>query len=83
MAKARKKIAGVARTKLRPKLNDREIKTLTWAARGMTSTQIAQRLGMVKRTVDFHIDNARIKLGAATRSQAAVRAATLRLIEPY
>jgi DNA-binding CsgD family transcriptional regulator len=83
MAKAHKRIWSARLTKLRPKLNDREIKTLTWAARGMTSTQIAQRLGMVKRTVDFHIDNARIKLGAATRSQAAVRAATLRLIEPY
>jgi len=83
MAKARKRIRSARLAKLRPNLNDREIKTLTWAARGMTSTQIAQRLGMVKRTVDFHIDNARIKLGAATRSQAAVRAATLRLIEPY
>ena len=76
------RLAGVARTKLRPKLNDPEINTLTWAARGMTSVQIAEELGMVKRTVDFHIDNARVKLGAATRIQAVVRAATLRLIDP-
>jgi len=34
------------------------------------------------RTVDFHIDNARSKLGAATRIQAAIKAATGRLIEP-
>jgi len=55
---------------------------LTLVARGQTSAQIAKKLGMVKRTVDFHLDNARIKLGAATRTQAVVRAAAGGLIEP-
>jgi DNA-binding response OmpR family regulator len=63
-------------------LNEREIQTLTWAARGKTSTQIAQILGFTKRNVDFHIDNARIKLGAATRTQAAIKAKNAGLIEP-
>jgi DNA-binding CsgD family transcriptional regulator len=63
-------------------LNDREIEVLTCVARGRTSAQIATSLGMSKRTVDFHLDNARIKLGAATRTQAAVMAALGRLIEP-
>ena len=63
-------------------LNEREIQTLTWAARGKTSTQIAQILDLTKRTVDFHIDNARIKLSAATRTQAAIKATNGRLIEP-
>jgi DNA-binding response OmpR family regulator len=63
-------------------LNDREVETLTWAARGKTSAEIALILELSKRTVDFHIDNARSKLGVATRIQAAVKAATGRLIEP-
>src|SRR6202163_1366554 len=79
------RLAGVARTEVWPKLvdlNDREVETLTWAARGKTSAEIAEILGVTKRTVDFHIDNARNKLGAATRIQAAIKAATGRLIEP-
>jgi DNA-binding NarL/FixJ family response regulator len=32
--------------------------------------------------VDFHIDNARTKLSAATRTQAVIKAATGRLIDP-
>jgi DNA-binding response OmpR family regulator len=79
------RLAGVARTELWPKLvelNDREIETLTWVARGKTSGEIAQILSLTKRTVDFHIDNARTKLGAATRTEAVIKAATGRLIEP-
>ena len=79
------RLAGVARSELWPKLvqlNDREVETLTWVARGKTSAEIAEILGLTKRTVDFHIDNARTKLGAATRTQAVIKAATGRLIEP-
>ena len=79
------RLAGVARSELWPKLvqlNDREVETLTWVARGKTSAEIAEILGLTKRTVDFHIDNARTKLGAATRTQAVITAATGRLIEP-
>jgi DNA-binding CsgD family transcriptional regulator len=63
-------------------LSEREVETLTWAARGKTSAEIAAILGLTKRTVDFHIDNARDKLGVATRVEAAVKAVTGRLIEP-
>jgi DNA-binding response OmpR family regulator len=79
------RLARVARTELWPKLvdlNDREVETLTWAARGKTSAEIAEIVGVTKRTVDFHIDNARCKLGAATRIQAAIKAAAGGLIEP-
>jgi DNA-binding response OmpR family regulator len=79
------RLAGVARSELWPKLvqlNNREVETLTWVARGKTSAEIAQILGLTKRTVDFHIDNARTKLGAATRTQAVIKAATGRLIDP-
>src|SRR6516162_2915005 len=79
------RLAGVARARLWPKLielNDREVETLTWAARGKTSAEIAEILGITKRTVDFHVDNARAKLGSPTRTAAVIKAAAGRLIEP-
>jgi len=79
------RLAGVARNEMWPKLamlNDREIEALTLVARGKTSVEIADSIGLSKRTVDFHVDNARIKLGAATRTQAAIKAAIGKLIEP-
>ena len=79
------RLAGVARMELWPKrvdLNDREVEALTWVARGKTSAEIAQILGLSKRTIDFHIDNARGKLGAATRTEAVIKAADRGLIEP-
>jgi DNA-binding NarL/FixJ family response regulator len=79
------RLAGVARMELWPKLidlNDREVETLTWVARGKTSAEIAKILGLSKRTIDFHIDNARGKLGAATRTEAVMKAADGGLIEP-
>jgi DNA-binding NarL/FixJ family response regulator len=79
------RLARIVRTEPLPKdvvLNEREVETLTWAARGKTSAEIAQILGLTKRTVDFHIDNARMKLGVSTRVQAAIKAATGNLIEP-
>jgi len=81
----RARLTRVARSDVWPRnvgLNDREIETLTWAARGKTSAEIAKLLDLSKRTVDFHIENARTKLGVSTRIQAAVKATTGRLIEP-
>jgi DNA-binding NarL/FixJ family response regulator len=79
------RVAGVARNDVWPRrvmLNDREIEVLTWVARGKTSAEIADLIGLSKRTVDFHLDNARMKLGAATRTEAAIKAAMGKLIEP-
>jgi DNA-binding response OmpR family regulator len=79
------RLAGVARSEFWPKLtnlNDREAEILTWAARGKTSAQIAPMLGLAKRTIDFHLDNARIKLGARTRTEAVVKAAIGGVIKP-
>jgi DNA-binding CsgD family transcriptional regulator len=56
------RLAGVARNDVWPKLvtlNYREIEALTWAARGKTSAEIADLHGLSKRTVDFHLDNAK------------------------
>jgi DNA-binding response OmpR family regulator len=79
------RLAGIARNEIWPKLtnlNDREAEILTWAARGKTSAQIAPMLGIAKRTIDFHLDNARVKLGARTRTEAVVKAAIGRFIKP-
>jgi len=80
----RARLARVARPALwatRITLSDREIETLTWVARGKTSAEIAQILGLSKRTIDFHVENARTKLSATTRIEAAVKAATGPLID--
>ena len=63
-------------------LNPREIETLTLSARGKTSAEIAVMIGLAKRTVDFHIENACRKLEASTRIEAAVKAVSLGLIKP-
>jgi DNA-binding response OmpR family regulator len=64
------RLAGVARTKVVPKLaklNEREVETLTWVARGKTSAEIGRKLRLAKRT---------------TRTEAAIKAATWGLIKP-
>jgi DNA-binding response OmpR family regulator len=79
------RLARVARTAVWPKqvgLREREVETLTWAARGKTFWEIGAILGLSKRTVEFHLENARRKLGVATRTQALIKAATGHLIQP-
>jgi DNA-binding NarL/FixJ family response regulator len=39
-------------------------------------------MNITKRTVEFHLDNAQIKLGVKTRIEAAVRATIQGLIDP-
>jgi DNA-binding NarL/FixJ family response regulator len=79
------RLARVARSAVWPKhidLRDREVETLTWAARGKTFAEIAEILGLSKRTIEFHLENARRKLGVATRTQALIKAAKGHLIHP-
>ncbi|HME39963.1 MAG TPA: response regulator [Steroidobacteraceae bacterium] len=79
------RLARVARSAIWPKhigLREREVETLTWAARGKTFWEIGEILGLSKRTVEFHLENARRKLGVATRTQALIKAATGHLIQP-
>jgi DNA-binding CsgD family transcriptional regulator len=54
----------------------------TWVARGNTPAEIAQILRLTKRRSIFHTDKARTKLGAVTRTKAAIKAASGKLIEP-
>jgi len=65
-----------------PELTDREKECLLWSAHGKSSWEIGEILGVSERTVSFHMDNAKAKLGASTRTQAAVRAILFGIINP-
>ena len=55
-------------------LSTRELTCLGWAAVGKTSWEIGVILGLTERTINFHINNACIKLQVHGR-QAAITAA--------
>ena len=57
-----------------PSLTDREIECLRWVALGKTDGEIATIIGIGKRTARFHVENAKKKLGVATRVQAVAEA---------
>ncbi|HTS21367.1 MAG TPA: LuxR C-terminal-related transcriptional regulator, partial [Casimicrobiaceae bacterium] len=61
-------------------LSPREKECLTLAANGLTTEDIAQRLGIKPRTAQFHFDSIRTKLAVATRNEAIARAVNQRLI---
>jgi DNA-binding NarL/FixJ family response regulator len=52
-------------------LTARECEVASEIARGLTNRQIADELGIGKRTADSHVQNILGKLGLATRSQVA------------
>lgn len=64
-----------AKTAERPAygLSEREIEVLSLAADGLTNKQIGEKLFLSHHTVARHLANARGKLGAANRAEAAVR----------
>jgi len=57
----------------RDTLSHRETQCLLMVAEGKTSKEIARVLDISLRTVEFHIQNARKKLGGGPRSRAASR----------
>lgn len=63
-------------------LTPREAEVLHWAAKGKTGWEIAHILHLAERTVTYHVENAKTKLGASTRSHAVVKAISLGLICP-
>lgn len=63
-------------------LTPRERECLLWLAKGLRNEQIAHRLGLKPVTVEFHLANARNKLGARTREQALAIALQKGLVEP-
>ena len=61
-------------------LTERELETLTWAARGKTSSEIATILGLSERTVNFHCDQAMKRLDVTNRAQAVAKAVSEQLL---
>ncbi len=55
-------------------LSPREKECLSFAAQGWTGSEIASKLGIAERTVQFHFTGICTKLGAANRHEAIARA---------
>ncbi len=53
-------------------LTERERECLTWIAKGKTNWEVAKVLGISTRTVKYHIENAKIKLGTPSRLEAVI-----------
>jgi len=53
-------------------LSEREIEVISLAGDGLTNKQIADKLFLSPHTVARHLSNARGKLGASNRAEAAV-----------
>jgi two-component system nitrate/nitrite response regulator NarL len=61
-------------------LSPRELEVLQLLAEGLANKAIAHRLNISEHTVKFHVNGIMGKLGAQSRTEAAVRAARLGLI---
>ncbi|MEW7849489.1 autoinducer binding domain-containing protein [Massilia aurea] len=61
-------------------LSAREAEVLRWMADGKTSGEAGIILSVSERTVNFHVANALLKLGAANKTGAVVKAALLGLL---
>lgn len=61
-------------------LTAREKEVLRWTAEGKTAYEISQILCVAERTVNFHINNAIIKLNTSNKTQAAVKASALGML---
>lgn len=53
-----------------PHLTEREVETLRWIKEGKTNWEISMILNISERTVKFHVDNIKEKLGAVSKSHA-------------
>jgi LuxR family transcriptional regulator, activator of conjugal transfer of Ti plasmids len=61
-------------------LTARELECLKWAAEGLTTEQIADRVMISAATVNYHFNKIVTKLDAANRHHAAIKAVRLGLI---
>ena len=62
------------------RLTEREREILKLIFEGKCSSEVAQSLSVSKRTVDFHLARAYVKLGVSNRFQAFRRAVELGII---
>jgi DNA-binding CsgD family transcriptional regulator len=61
-------------------LSPRELQCLQYAAHGMTSQDIAVKLGIAERTANFHFSNLISKLGVLNRHEAIATAVARGLV---
>ena len=61
-------------------LTQREIQCLNWASTGKTCWETSRILKISERTVQFHLDNARTKLGTGNLVHSVAKAVKLGLI---
>ncbi len=54
-------------------LTSRELDCVAWLSEGLRVSAIAYQVGISERTVEFHLANARAKLGAKTRENLVAR----------
>lgn len=77
-----RRVAGLIENNGKFQLTVREQECLRWAADGKTSWEIAQFLKMSERTVNFHLNNAMLKLDVCNRQHAVAKAILQGLIHP-
>jgi DNA-binding NarL/FixJ family response regulator len=65
----------------KPKLTAQEKAVLRLAGQGLTSDENARNLTISSSTVNFHVRNARYKLNAHSRTEAAVKALEMGLLK--
>jgi two-component system, NarL family, response regulator LiaR len=70
------------REKMPEGITPRELEVLRLLAQGRTNPQIAQELEINRGTAKIHVQNIIAKLGVSDRTQAAVRAIELGILEP-
>ena len=81
---AHEALSGILSDKLMPEasieLSPREAEVLRWTAEGKTSSEVSRILNISERTVNFHVNNALAKLGAANKTAAVIKASVLGLL---
>ena len=78
---ARGPAAGVTAVPGVDALTDRETDVLRLVARGRANKEIARDLGIGEKTVKTHVSNVLAKLGVQSRTQAALHAARIGLVD--
>ncbi len=71
-----------ARRRMGVNLTRRQMQVLQGLAEGLTTHQIAVRLKLHRRTVDFHVNALKTRLGASNRSESVSLASALGYINP-
>jgi DNA-binding NarL/FixJ family response regulator len=61
-------------------LSEREVSVLKLLMAGLHNREVAADLGISVRTVDRHCDNIYAKLGVSSRTEAVVRAISIKLL---